>query len=103
LFNTACQVKGLTPDFVFQEPKQGAFVVTLRVDNQTLHQAGPYATKKDAKEAVCKMSIGKLEAFEDRSKSLSVALSMEGLAAVSSILIEENWTGTLTGESGLSQ
>jgi hypothetical protein len=98
LFNTACQAKGLTPEFIFHEPSQGAFVVTLRVDNQMLDQLGPYATKKDAKEDICRLAIDKVDVMQSRKRDKNSLVDTIGFAAVPGDLGEENWTGTLTGE-----
>lgn len=66
LFNMACQAKGLTPYFTYVEPSKGSFLATAHVDNQALEQAGPYASKKAAKEAACQAAMSKLEALPNK-------------------------------------
>ncbi|SMR50681.1 unnamed protein product [Zymoseptoria tritici ST99CH_1E4] len=94
-FHVACQEKGLTPHFTFREPAQGAFIITLSIDGQKLDELGPYASKKDAKEAICKLCVARLGAFDNRKKRKSVSPETDAFAMVPATLNEENWTSTL--------
>lgn len=60
IFNTECQRRGLTHEFRFDEVAKGCFDCTLFVEGQQFDRVGPYASKKDAKEAMCRLALGKM-------------------------------------------
>ncbi|KAK4504102.1 hypothetical protein PRZ48_005017 [Zasmidium cellare] len=60
LFNTECQRRGLMHDFQYEEVAKGCYDVTLFVNGQKIDRAGPYVSQRDAKEAICRLAMGKL-------------------------------------------
>ena len=63
-FNHLCQVHSLTSSFTFTEVEQGLFSSRLEFGNYVYEEAGPFASKKLAKEAVAVRGLSTLEHIE---------------------------------------
>lgn len=105
-FNTECQRRGLTHEFRFDEVAKGCFDVTLFVEGQKFDRAGPYASHRDAKEAMCRLALGKLSELEFKNAAESGSgkkrKSSELSGANSSIpdgIEDENWLGIINSKS----
>ena len=98
-FWMACQERGLKSEFKFSEPAKGCFHVVLKVQDEEVGEVGPYASKKDAKEAICKENLSKLESFGNFKKRKSSAHQQEVLSLTPDGFEDENWIGVLNGKS----
>lgn len=96
VLNNLFQVKGLVPHFAFSEPRQARFYGTLKIDGELVGEVGPCASKKSAKEELCKICISKVEAMQNRKKRKSVG--EDELPEAPDVLKSENWIGTLIGQ-----
>jgi hypothetical protein len=63
-FNHLCQVHSLTSSFTFTEVEQGLFSSKLEFGNYVYEDAGPFTSKKLAKEAVAVRGLSTLETIE---------------------------------------
>jgi hypothetical protein len=63
-FNHLCQVHSLTSAFTFEEVEQGLFSSKLAFGNYVYEEAGPFPSKKLAKEAVALRGLSTLETME---------------------------------------
>jgi hypothetical protein len=66
-FNHLCQVHSLTSSFTFTEVEQGLFSSKLEFGNYVYEEAGPFTSKKLAKEAVAVRGLSTLENIETPS------------------------------------
>ena len=63
-FNHLCQVHSLTSSFTFEEVEQGLFSSKLAFGNYVYEEAGPFPSKKLAKEAVALRGLSTLETID---------------------------------------
>ncbi|KAF2170062.1 hypothetical protein M409DRAFT_51829 [Zasmidium cellare ATCC 36951] len=98
IFNTECQRRGLSHEFRFEEVAKGCFDVTLFVEGQQFDKAGPYASQRDAKEAMCRLALGKLSEMgfknvgETGGRKKRKSSDLESATASIPVGIEdENW------------
>ncbi|EMF16178.1 uncharacterized protein SEPMUDRAFT_147814 [Sphaerulina musiva SO2202] len=67
-FHMACDARGVLCDFVFHTVAQGCFDVELRLGGEYVDRIGQYASKKDAKEEICKKHLATVEAMPNFKK-----------------------------------
>lgn len=104
IFNTECQRRGLTHEFRFDEVAKGCFDVTLFVDGQKIDRVGPYANHRDAKEAMCRLALGKMHTIgikdQEGSGKKRKSSDLQGTTpSVPDGLEDENWINILNSES----
>lgn len=101
-FQMAADERGLKIEFDFREKEKGRFWAWLKVNNELLGEVGPYASKKDAKEASCKENLSKLEAYGNLKKRKSSG-QKDILSLTPKGFEDENWIGILNSKcSGAS-
>ncbi|EME46589.1 hypothetical protein DOTSEDRAFT_125731 [Dothistroma septosporum NZE10] len=98
----ACQDRGLQSVFSFREREQGCFYVLLEVNGQDVDEVGPYASKRDAKEAICEKNLSRLEEFGTQKKRRNSA-HQQGVSLMPLGFEDENWIGVLTGYLQMKQ
>lgn len=88
-FNHLCQVHSIIPSYTLQDLGPGCFAAKVEFDGGICEDPGPFPSKKQAKETVCRQACDVLEnmAVPNKGKRKSV----EEAAA----LQEENWVSQL--------
>ena len=67
-FQLACDARGIPRDFVYYTVAQGCFDVELKLDGDFVDRIGQYASKKDAKEEICKKHLATVELMPNLKK-----------------------------------
>lgn len=67
-FQLACDARGIPRDFVYYTVAQGCFDVELKLDGDVVDRIGQYASKKDAKEEICKKHLATVEHMPNLKK-----------------------------------
>lgn len=70
-FQLACDARGIKHDFSYHTIAQGCFEVELRLNGEFVDRIGqdePYASKKDAKEEICKKHLATVELMPNLKK-----------------------------------
>lgn len=96
-FQMACDARGLKPDFDYHETAKGCFNVTLFLNGQLVDQIGVYASKRDAKEEMCRLTISKLDSFGNKKQELKTAHAESHLPSPPPGLGDEGWVNILYG------
>ena len=94
--------QGITADFEYERNAQVIMSVTLSFLDEMLKADGPFASKRHAKEEVCKLALPRMEAL-DKQSNAKKRKSTEALEAAHSrispaLLKSENFVGLLQGE-----
>lgn len=96
-FHMACDARGVLCDFVFHTVAQGCFDVELRLGGEYVDRIGQYASKKDAKEEICKKHLATVEAMPNFKKR-KVNDTAHCLSAPAG-LDEELWVNLIYGNA----
>jgi hypothetical protein len=67
-FHWACDARGILRDFVFHPVAQGCFDVELWLGGKYVDRIGQYASKRDAKEEICKKHLATVEVMPNLKK-----------------------------------
>lgn len=95
--HAAAQERGLIPRIDTPQVAEGCFKAILIVDNQVIEQlTDVYASKRDAKEELCRRALPTVCALENKKKRKSTSTEIgDGYASAPGDLDEENWLGIL--------
>lgn len=97
-FNHLCQVHSLTSSFSFNEIERGLFSSKVQFGEYTYEAAGPFTTKKLAKEAVAQSALEMLESIQSPVKAYKTRAGKRKSSdrdASSSDEADENWIAVL--------
>lgn len=99
-FNHLCQVHSWTSSFTFNEVSKGHFSSKLTFGDYVYEEAGPFTSKRLAKEAVAVCALGALDSIEpqllkDGKKKSTKRKSSDQDSDVTSDGSEENWIAIL--------
>ncbi|EMC98934.1 hypothetical protein BAUCODRAFT_385575 [Baudoinia panamericana UAMH 10762] len=95
-FHDLCQEHGIVPSFAYQALSGQVFKATVTFGNHNLEGDSACASKKLAKEAVCREAIPLLEALKRNDKKRK---SSDSDATENAVLRAENWVGMLNNYS----
>ncbi|GAB1741056.1 hypothetical protein NU219Hw_g6306t1 [Hortaea werneckii] len=100
-FNDLCVKHFIVPAFEYDMPHQHCETVTVQFGDRKVDATGPFASKKQAKEEVCKLAWPQLlemdEHLQNKRKRSEPPQSCSG-SVDSSLLAAENFIGLLQGE-----
>lgn len=100
-FNDLCVKHFIVPAFEYDMPHQHCETVTVQFGDRKVDATGPFASKKQAKEEVCKLAWPQLlemdEHLQNKRKRSEPPQSCSG-SIDSSLLAAENFIGLLQGE-----
>jgi len=82
-FHLLCDSKGLRPIFTYNEVAKGYFTVKVQIDAHAIEDQGPYPSKRQAKESICKRAVADLP----EPSTVSAGLNDE-----------QDWVAVLNGE-----
>lgn len=94
-FQWACDARGIPRDFVYHTVAQGCFDVELRLNGDYVDRIGQYASKKDAKEEICKKHLATVELITN-SKKRKVT-EVDCLSTAPAGFDDELWVNLLYG------
>ncbi|KAL1589602.1 hypothetical protein WHR41_01762 [Cladosporium halotolerans] len=94
--NHLCQLHSVTPCFTFEEIAKGCFTARVEFGDCVCEDEGPFPSKKQAKDAVCRSALAILEKREPPRKEKRKTLDRAGgEASFGADLEDENWVSQL--------